>query len=221
MTDDQKTNDFKAKWGSRIKPLKAQDGPLEYIEFVLKSDYELILAAIEILSKQYFKQREEFAGSNPPTLANLQAVYIDLERQNPKPINGRTCNKCLGSGYVVNLSHNGQPCNPQVFIKAHASTFAEYVASCSCYFGDKTINPKIRERNVDNSFGPIGGYPNEIKTTKDKVREYIDRCHNMYIGNPEPTPEPVKEPQPVNDSITELVDTFEDNYKPKSGGHYE
>ena len=181
MTEDQKTKAFKEKWGSRIKPLKEADGPKEYIAFVLQSDWELILAAIELLSKQFAGQKNDFAGTTAPNLGSLQAVYIYLDRQNPKPKQPNNCPHCLGSGYVVNIFHGPKICDPKQHIKARASTLHEYVASCSCYYGNKTISMGIRQKHVNYSFGPIGGRPNEEKTTNDKIREYIDKCHEMFI----------------------------------------
>ncbi len=176
-----RTEDFKTLWASHFKKLNVSDGIDHYLAFVFKADWNMLVHAVELLSTKYQEDKKGYAGTAVPNLGTLKSTYFELKNQDKSREFKGNCFTCQNTGYVIILLVNRQHCNPKQPFPCDADMIDEYVGSCTCSLGEYDQPQRARNANVLNSFGPVGGFPNNPVTTQERIRAYIKSCHEMYL----------------------------------------
>jgi hypothetical protein len=180
MEQNKAIERFKSLWASHFKALTQREGLEDYIEFVLKSEWNTIEYSIQLLSEQYQAKKENNDRAPYPNLGSLKGMYFTIKRGERDARTGEKCATCNSSGSVMILMYNGRLCNPREPFPAEPGSIKEYAGSCSCGNGNYQIPQKVRNDHVLNMFGPPDGWKNRDGNVLDQIREYIGKCEKLF-----------------------------------------
>lgn len=179
---------FLNQFNANIRKLSADDGLVQWKEFVDKADEKTLMLAIETVGADCALQRR--SGKNVSVkLPDIRMTYFELWRNSRNGENGAICSICgrSGSVVVVQFGNPGQILDPRNPQPCRERDIGVFMAPCVCKHSQKLWPGAPYHRRQENvryrftaRYENYKGVDFVAETPEEAARKYVEQCVKMF-----------------------------------------